>query len=34
MLRLIGYQDVYSNRLTAKWLGEVEHVPWAGSKSS
>ncbi|MCO4322463.1 hypothetical protein [Aliidiomarina quisquiliarum] len=34
MLRLIGYQNVYSNRLTAKWLGEVEHVPWAGSKSS
>lgn len=34
MLRLIGYQDVYSNRLTAKWLGEVEHVPWADSKSS
>lgn len=32
MLRLIGYEGVYSNRLTAKWVGEVEHVPWADKK--
>ncbi|MBR9906798.1 MAG: hypothetical protein GYB30_01960 [Gammaproteobacteria bacterium] len=28
MLRLIGYDGVYSNRLIAGWAGEVEEVPW------
>jgi len=28
MLRLIGYDGVYSNRLIAGWVGEVEEVPW------
>lgn len=29
ILRMISYNDVYSNRLKANWVGEVELVPWA-----
>jgi hypothetical protein len=29
ILRLAGYRGEFSNRLTAKWIGEVEKVPWA-----
>lgn len=28
MLALCGYTGVYSNRLAARWVGEVESVPW------
>jgi len=28
ILRLAGYDGSYSNRLNAKWVGEVEEVPW------
>lgn len=29
LLRLSGYSGQYSNRLRARWVGEVEFVPWA-----
>ena len=29
LLKLFDYQGEYSNRLTQKWRGEVEFVPWA-----
>lgn len=29
LLKLSGYSGRYSNRLRAKWVGEVEFVPWA-----
>ena len=29
ILRLSGYSGQYSNRLEARWVGEVEDVPWA-----
>ena len=29
ILALTGYRGVYSNRLRARWRGEVERVPWA-----
>ena len=29
LLKLFGYNGQYSNRLTRKWTGEVETVPWA-----
>lgn len=29
LLRICGYNGTYSNRITKKWAGEVEHVPWA-----
>lgn len=29
ILALAGYRGVYSNRLRARWRGEVERVPWA-----
>lgn len=29
LLRISGYRGRYSNRLKAKWVGEVEYVPWA-----
>lgn len=29
LLKLSGYNGRYSNRLKAKWVGEVESVPWA-----
>lgn len=28
LIKLLGYTGTYSNRLTAKWVGEVEEVPW------
>jgi hypothetical protein len=28
LLRICGYSGSYSNRLTARWVGEVEGVPW------
>jgi hypothetical protein len=28
ILRLSGYRGVYSNRLSARWRGQVENVPW------
>ncbi len=28
LLSILGYSEVYSNRLTAQWEGEVENVPW------
>lgn len=28
ILALAGYEDVYSNRLHARWRGQVEYVPW------
>lgn len=28
LLKLSGYSGQYSNRLRAKWVGEVEFVPW------
>lgn len=34
ILRLSNYHGVYSNRLRAKWRGEVEQVPWAGRGSA
>jgi hypothetical protein len=30
VLRLCDYSGNYSNRLKARWVGEVERVPWAG----
>ena len=29
LLELFGYNGLYSNRLTRKWTGDVETVPWA-----
>ena len=29
LLKLFGYSGLYSNRLTRKWTGDVETVPWA-----
>lgn len=29
LLYLMGYSGIYSNRIKAKWVGEVENVPWA-----
>ena len=29
LLELFGYSGLYSNRLTRKWTGDVETVPWA-----
>lgn len=29
ILRLAGYEGDHSNRLTARWIGQVEPVPWA-----
>jgi hypothetical protein len=29
LLRLFGYRSTYANRITQKWAGEVELVPWA-----
>ena len=29
LLRLFGYSGLYSNRLTRKWTGDTEPVPWA-----
>lgn len=29
LLKLSGYEGSYGNRLTQKWVGEVEPVPWA-----
>ena len=29
LLRFFKYRGVYSNRLVERWVGEVEHVPWA-----
>ena len=29
LLKLFGYRGLYSNRLTRKWTGDVETVPWA-----
>lgn len=31
LLKMSGYSGVYSNRLTAKWVGQVETVPWVSS---
>lgn len=28
ILALAGYEGVYSNRLSARWRGEVERIPW------
>lgn len=28
LLKLCGYSETYCNRLTAKWVGGVEEVPW------
>lgn len=30
LLRLLGYQGVYYDRIEHKWAGEVKPVPWAG----
>lgn len=29
LLKRFGYNGLYSNRLTRKWIGDVEMVPWA-----
>ena len=29
LLRMAGYDGFYSNRLRARWIGQVEPVPWA-----
>lgn len=29
LLRLFGYRGKYSNRITQRYTGEVEDVPWA-----
>ena len=29
LLELFEYSGLYSNRLTRKWTGDVETVPWA-----
>ncbi len=34
MLRLCGYEGEYSNRLTARWVGEVERVPGQATDAS
>lgn len=34
MLRLCGYEGEYSNRLTARWVGEVERVPGQSADAS
>ena len=34
LLKLFDYQGKYSNRLTNKWRGEVELVPWAHTSAS
>ena len=34
LLKLFGYQGKYSNRLTQKWRGQVELVPWAHTSAS
>jgi hypothetical protein len=28
LLRLCGYSEQYCNRLTSKWVGQIEFVPW------
>ena len=28
LLRLSGYQGLYSNRIESRWIGEVERMPW------
>ncbi|SLN74180.1 hypothetical protein OCH7691_03706 [Oceanibacterium hippocampi] len=33
ILRLCGYNGVYSNRLRARWVGQVEEVPWQRRKA-
>jgi hypothetical protein len=32
LLKMSGYQGVYSNRLSAKWVGQVEPVPWTSNR--
>lgn len=32
LLRLAGYEGLYSNRITAQWIGENELVPWVANK--
>jgi hypothetical protein len=34
ILRLSNYRGVYSNRLRARWVGQVENVPWVRSQRS
>ena len=34
LLKLFDYQGEYSNRLTQKWRGQVELVPWAHTSAS
>ncbi len=29
LLKLAGYRGVYSDRIAARWVGEVKPVPWA-----
>ncbi len=29
LLKLMGFNEGYSNRIRAKWVGEIETVPWA-----
>jgi hypothetical protein len=31
LLWLLGYEGEYTNRVSAKWIGETEHVPWTAS---
>lgn len=31
LLRLLGHRGDYLNRMTAKWVGQVERVPWSGA---
>ncbi len=34
ILRVIGYENVYSNRLRDRWAGDVDPVPWAPTPAS
>jgi hypothetical protein len=34
ILRLSNYGDIYSNRLRARWTGQVENVPWVRLRRS
>ncbi len=33
ILSLCGYSSTYANRLSQKWVGEIEKVPWFKAKS-
>jgi hypothetical protein len=34
LLRLIGFDGEYANRLGSHWVGDVEPVPWQGTIQS